>query len=152
PVMYSPNDHPKAYNNIVLDDTLAYIAVDYAGMEVVDLSDTSNITLTGWWNPYNAPANNWFTSPVHANEIQLEKNCKRVFMSTGKSDMMVVDVSNPALPDSCNFYGGVSNNIGTWGIGLWQNQVYLSYICAAIPFSSNLTQVTLLTFNSCTVG
>jgi hypothetical protein len=153
PVMYSPLDHPKAYNNIVLDDTLAYIAVDYAGMEVLNVKDTSNMKLTGWWNPYNAPANNWFTSPSHANEIQLEKNCKRVFMSTGKSDMMVVDVTNPSVPDSCNFYGGVSNNIGTWGIGLWQNQIYLSYICTAgIPFTSNLTQVILLTFNSCTVG
>ena len=153
PVMYTPLDHPKAYNNIVLDDTLAYIAVDYAGMEVLNISDTSKIKLTGWWNPYNAPGNNWFTSPSHANEIQYEKYCKRVFMSTGKSDMMVVDVSNPAKPDSCNYYGGVANNIGTWGIGLYQNQIYLSYICTAgIPFTSNLTQVTLLTFNSCMVG
>ncbi len=152
PAMYTPLDHPKAYNNIVLNDTLAYIAVDYAGMEVLNVKDTSSMKLVGWWNPYNAPSNNWFTSPSHLNEIQYEKNCKRVFMSSGKSDMMVVDVTNPALPDSCNFYGGVSNNIGTWGIGLWQNQIYLSYICAAIPFSSNWTGVKLLTFNSCTVG
>ena len=153
PVMYTPLDHPKAYNNIVLDDTLAYIAVDYAGMEVLNIKDTSNMKLAGWWNPYNSPSNNWFTSPSHANEIQYEKNCKRVFMSTGKSDMMVVDVSNPVLPDSCNFYGGVSNNIGTWGIGLYPGQIYLSYICTAgIPFSSNWTGVKILTYNACTVG
>lgn len=151
PVMYTPLDHPKAYNNIVLDDTLAYIAVDYAGMEVLNVSDTSNMTLEGWWNPYNAPNANWFGCNVHANEIQYEKNCKRIFISTGKSDMHVIDVSNPAQPDSCNFYGGVSNNLGTWGIGMWQNEIYLSYICAVIPFGSNLTQVTLLTYNSCTV-
>lgn len=152
PVMYSPMNHPKAYNNIVLDDSLAYVAVDYAGMEVLDLSDTSAISMTGWWNPYNAPNNNWFTSPSHTNEIVLEKDCNRVFMSTGKSDMMVVDVSDPTQPDSCNMYGGTANNIGTWGIGLWQNQIYLSYICAVIPFSSSLTQTTILTFNSCPVG
>ncbi len=49
PVMYSPLDHPRAYNNIVIDDTLAYIAVDYCGMEVLNITDTSKIKLFGWW-------------------------------------------------------------------------------------------------------
>lgn len=149
PVMYSPTDHPKAYNNCILDDTLLYVAVDYCGMEVLNVKDTSNITLTGWWNPYNCPNNNWFTSPSYANEMQYEKNCRRIFMSTGRSDMMVIDVTDPTQPDSCNFYGGVSDNMGTWGIGLWQNQIYLSYICSLIPFSSSVSQLTILTFNSC---
>ncbi len=153
PVMYKPFDHPKAYNNIVLDDTLAYVAVDYAGMEVLNISDTSKMKLAGWWNPYNAPSNNWFTSPVHANEIRYEKNCKRIFMSTGKSDMMVIDVANPLKPDSCNYYGGVANNIGTWGIGMYKSEIYLSYICTAgIPFSSDLTGVKILTYTSCSTG
>lgn len=153
PVMYTPFDHPKAYNNLVLDDTLLYVAVDYCGLEVLNISDTGNIKLHGWWNPYNCPNNNWFSSPSHANEIQYEKNCKRIFLSTGKSDMMVIDVANPAQPDSCNFYGGVSNNIGTWGVGLYQNEIYLSYICTfGIPFASNWTGVKILTYNSCAVG
>ena len=152
PVMYSPFDHPKAYNNIVLDDPYAYIAVDYCGMEVLNISDTSNITLTGWWNPYDCPNNNWFTSAVHANEIHYDKNCKQVFLSTGKSDMIVVDVTNPALPDSCNFYGGVSNSIGTWGVGVYQDEIFLSYICAVIPFSSNWTGLKILTYNPCSSG
>lgn len=149
PVMYSPLDHPKAYNNIILDDSLVYLAVDYCGLEVVNIADTSNITLEGWWNPYNCPNNNWFSSPVHANEIQYNKPCKQIFLSTGKSDMMVVDVSNPAQPDSCNFYGGVSNSLGTWGMGLYQNQIYLSYICAIVPFPSNWTGVKILTYDPC---
>lgn len=152
PAVYTPMDHPKAYNNIILDDTLVYIAVDYCGMEILNIADTSNITLTGWWNPYNCPNNNWFNTPVHANEIQYNKNCKQIFLSTGKSDMMVVDVSNPALPDSCNFYGGVSNNLGTWGVGLYQNEIYLSYICSIIPFPSNWTGVKILTYTSCPLG
>lgn len=152
PVMYTPLDHAKAYNNIILDDTLAYIAVDYCGMEVLNISDTSNMTLVGWWNPYNCPNNNWFTSPVHANEIQYNKNCKQIFLSTGKSDMMVIDVSNPAMPDSCNFYGGTLNDIGTWGAGIYQNQIYLSYICVpfpGVPFPSNWTGVKILTYDTC---
>ncbi len=149
PAMYTPFDHPKAYNNIVLNDTLAYVAVDYAGMEVLNISDTSNISLLGWWNPYSAPNSNWFTSAVHGNEIYYESTCKKVFMSTGKSDMMVIDVADPLNPDSCNFYGGTSNNIGTCGINLYQNQLYLSYICAVIPFASNWTGVKILTYDAC---
>ncbi len=152
PAMYTPFDHPKAYNNCVLDDTLLYVAVDYAGLEVLNIADTSNIQMLGWWNPYNAPANNWFTSPVHANEIQYEENCQRLYLSTGKSDMYVIDVSNPAIPDSCNYYGGVLNNIGTWGIGVWQDEIYLSYICAVVPFLSDWTGVKILSFDPCVTG
>lgn len=147
PVM---NGLPRAYNNIELDGNLAYIAVDYCGMEILDFSDVNNVQLVGWWNPYNCPTNNWFTCPVHANEIRLNKNCQQVFLSTGKSDMMVIDVSNPSSPDSCNFYGGVSNNIGTWGIDVYENNLFLSYICTfGIPFASNWSGFKSLTMTTC---
>lgn len=153
PIMYQPFNLPRAYNNLVLDDSLLYVAVDYCGVEVLNISDTTNISLQGWWNPYNCPNNNWATSPVHANEIQYDKNGKKLFLSTGKSDMLVLDVSDPSQPDSCSMYGGITNNIGTWGIGLWQNQLYLAYICTfGIPFESDWTGVKILTFNSPTVG
>ncbi len=153
PLMYQPFNLPRAYNNLVLDDTLLYVTVDYCGLEVLNISDTSNITLTGWWNPYNCPGNNWFSSPVHANEIQYNKNCKLLFISTGKSDLHVLDISNPAQPDSCNIFGGVSNNLGTWGVGLYQDQIYLSYICTlGIPFTSNWTGVKILTYTPCNTG
>lgn len=154
PVMYTPLNHPRAYNNVVLHDTLAYLAVDYCGMEVLNIKDTSNITMVGWWNPYNCPNNNWFTSPVHTNELYLDPNCKHIFISSGKSDLHVLDVSDPAQPDSCNFYGGTSNAIGTWGVGVYQNQIYLSYICNpfAWPFPSNWTGVKILTYTPCATG
>ncbi len=146
PVM---NGKPRAYNNIVLDDSLTYIAVDYCGVEILNVSDTSTISLVSWWNPYTCQNSNWFNTPVHANEIQYDKNCKHIFLSTGKSDMYVLDVANVSQPDSCNFYGGVSNNLGTWGIGIYENEIYLSYICAFIPFSSNWTGVKILTYTPC---
>lgn len=149
PATFVPFNLPRAYNNIVLDDSLAYISVDYCGLEVLNISDTSNILLAGWWNPYNCPENNWFTSPSHANELFLNKDCQQLFVSTGRSDMIVLDISNPFEPDSCNYYGGVSNNIGTWGVSSYQNQIYLSYICAIIPFPSNWTGIKLLTYTPC---
>ncbi len=150
PATFDPFNLPRAYNNIVLDDSLAYVSVDYCGIEVINISDTSEMILSGWWNPYNCPQNNWFTSPSHANELALDKECDRLFVSTGKSDMMVLDVSNPTDPDSCNYFGGVSNDIGTWGLSRYQNQIYLSYICTIIPFSSTWTGVKILSYNPCT--
>lgn len=155
PTMYTPLDHPKAYNNIVLRDTLAYLAVDYCGVEVLNISDPANIQLIGWWNPYGCPDNNWFTSPVHANEIHLDTNCNVLFVSTGKSDMYALDVSTPTAPDSTDFYGGITNGIGTWGVNIFENQIYLSYICVpwpSIPFASNWTGVKILTYTNCTNG
>lgn len=144
------NGKPRAYNNLVIDDTLLYVAVDYCGLEILNIRDTAKITIAGKWNPYNCPANNWFTSPVHANEIQFNKNCKSLFLSVGKTDMIVLDVSDVSNPDSCNYYGGASNNIGTWGLGLYQNQIYLSYVCSVIPFTSNWAGIKILSYTPCT--
>jgi len=148
------NNLPRAYNNIVLDDTLAYVTVDYCGMEVLNLADTSNIRLVSWWNPWDCQSNslNWFSSPGHANELEYNKNCKQLFIASGKSDLHVVDVTNPLQPDSCNFYGGVSNGMGTWGVGLYHEKIFLSYVCAIIPFSSNWTGVKILTYTPCLTG
>lgn len=146
------NGKTRAYNNCQLDDSLLYVGCDYCGVEILNVKDTHNILMEGKWNPYGCPNNNWFNTPVHANELQLDKVCKKLFVATAKSDMYVLDVSDPSQPDSCSGYGGVSNNIGTWGIGLYQNQVYLSFVCSIIPFSSNWTGVKILTFDPCPAG
>ncbi|MBL7943369.1 MAG: T9SS type A sorting domain-containing protein, partial [Flavobacteriales bacterium] len=90
-------------------------------------------------------------SPSHTNELFLDSDCKQVFMATGKSDLMVVDVSDPTAPDSCTYYGGVDNGLGAWGISRWENEIYLSYICALIPFTSFVTQATILSFDPCEI-
>ena len=145
PALFQPFNLPRAYNNVVLKDSLLFVAVDYCGVEILNIADTSNISLHGWWNPYNCPNNNWFSSPSHANELHLDSVSNSLFVSTGKSDLVVLDVTDPSQPDSCSFYGGTTNNIGTWGVGLYQDQVYLSYICTlGIPFASNWSGVKIL--------
>lgn len=146
PVM---NGKPRAYNNIVVDDDLAYIAADYCGMEILNIKDPAKITSVGWWNPYGCPTNNWFSSPVHANEIAYNKDCKLIFLSTGKSDLDVIKVSDPANPTLCKEYGGSNNGIGTWGVSIYKDRVFLSYTCSFIPFSSNWTGVKILTYSNC---
>ncbi len=145
------NNKPRAYNNVIVDGSYAYVTVDYCGLEVLNVSNPGVITLASWWNPYNCQksAFGWFSSPGHLNEIDYNKECSLLFISSGKSDLHVLNVSNPNKPDSCGYYGGVSNNMGTWGVSAYKNQLYLSYICAIIPFASNWTGVKILTYDEC---
>lgn len=146
---------PRAYNNLVLNDSLVYVACDYAGMEVLNVKDTSNITQTGWWNPWKADQaiNTWSNSPGHANEIEFDPLCKMVFMSCGRSDVMAVSVANPALPDSCARYGSSIDSLGSWGIGRYQNQLYVSYLPTGTPFFANWGGTKILTYNNaCSTG
>ncbi|MCB0820920.1 MAG: hypothetical protein KDC13_09880, partial [Bacteroidetes bacterium] len=150
PALFVPFNLPRAYNNVVKNGNLLYVAVDYCGVEVLDISDTSAISLSGWWNPYDCPGNNWFTSPVHANEIRYLSDCATLLVSTGKSDMYVLDVSTATQPDSCGIFGGTENNIGTWGVNYYGNEIYLSYICTlGIPFASNWSGIKLLSTQNC---
>ena len=137
---------PRAYNNIALAGDLVYIAVDYCGMEILDVSDPQDIKLKSWWNPWNCETSplNWFSSPGHANEIAYHEAGKLVFLSAGKSDLLVVDVSDVDALDSCAYYGGIDNNIGTWGVSVFEDHIYLAYICAVLPFASNWTGVKIL--------
>lgn len=152
------NPRPRAYNNLVLHDSLVYVAADYCGMEILNIKDTSNITQIGWWNPWNChnTSNTWFNSPGHANEIEFDENCKLVFLSTGRSDLHVVNVSNPANPDSCTRFGNTTDSLATWGLGRYQNQIYLAYISTwpwYIPFPGKWSGVKILTYDSnCATG
>ncbi|MBI3519983.1 MAG: T9SS type A sorting domain-containing protein [Bacteroidetes bacterium] len=147
------NARPRAYNNLVLNDTLVYIAVDYCGMEIIHVKDTTHLTQIGWWNPWNcqSTSNTWFNSPGHANEIEYDANCQLLFLSTGRSDMHVVNVSNPAAPDSCSRFGNTTDSLGTWGLGHYGNQIYLAYIATwplYTPFPGNWSGIKIITYNN----
>jgi hypothetical protein len=147
PVM---NGKPRAYNNVVVDSIYAFVAVDYCGMEILNIADPKNITLINWWNPWNCQesAMNWFKSDGHANEIAYDKKNKLIFLSTGKSDLNVVSVQDVKAAKQVFVYGGPSNNQGTWGVSIYEDKIYLSYICAFVPFSSNWTGVKILTYST----
>lgn len=142
------NGKPRAYNNVVLDGAIAYLAVDYCGMEAVNISDPAHCSLVSWWNPWNCQASpmNWFSSNGHCNEIAIDRANHLVFLSSGKSDLQVVNVTDPAKPLLAKEYGGINNNIGTWGVSISGNKIYLGYICSVIPFSSNWTGIKELTY------
>jgi hypothetical protein len=145
PVM---NGKPRAYNNVVVDGGIAYVAVDYCGLETLNVANPASIQLLAWWNPWTCQtsAQNWFTSDGHANELALDSGKKLLFVSTGKSDLQILDVSNPSAPAWLQEYGGTANGMGTWGVSLQGGKAYLTYVCALIPFASNWTGVRVLTY------
>jgi hypothetical protein len=151
------NARPRAYNNLVLNDSLLYVAADYCGMEILNVKDTSNIYRIGWWNPWKCEttSNTWFNSPGHTNEIEYDPACKLVFMSAGRTDLIAVNVSNPALPDSCSQFGSKTDSAGTWGLGRYQDQIYLGYLSTwplFIPFRSEWSGVKIVTYNNSCVA
>lgn len=150
-------DHATAYNNIIINDTLAYVAIDYYGMEILNISDPLSITPVGWWHPVNwAPATNnpfvWAAAQGHANEIAYDPDCQKVYIAAGKTDAMSIDVSDPTAPVSCDSIGTVTDDYGTWGLDFYNHELHLAYIwsSAAPPFS-NYTGLKIAATN-CSLG
>ncbi len=147
----------RAYNSIVLDDTLAYVGADYCGMEILSIADLNNITMVGWWNPWGCetPANNWANSDGYVNEMRYNKACGLMFITGGTTDLSVVNVADPANPQLCTSYGAVGDTLATWGLALYQDQIYLGYIFNpwCIPFCSYWPGMKMLTWNDqCDLG
>jgi hypothetical protein len=152
------NSRARAYNNLVLNDTLLYVAADYCGMEILNVKDTASIKQVGWWNPWKCETTNntWLNSPGHTNEIEYDPMCRVAFMSAGRSDIMAVNVNNPAAPDSCAQFGLKTDSVGTWGLGRYNNQIYAAYISTwplYVPFRSEWSGIKIITYNNaCSTG
>ena len=136
----------QAYNHVVLDWPYAYVSLDYCGMEVLDVRDTSKIRQVAWWNPWecDSRSNLWFNSPGHTNQLELDAGGNRVYLSAGDSEVQVLDVSNPARPRLSARFGRPKDGQGTWGLTLGDESVYLSYGTTLIPFRSTWSGIRAL--------
>ena len=128
PVTFEPINLPRAYNNIVLNGSIAYVAVDYCGVEILDISDPANIELLNHYNPVNCPVGVWHDAPIHANEMIFNEACQKLFVSSGKSELIALDVSDPNNVESCGMFGTTEDTTATWGIGMRNDSIFLSYL------------------------
>ena len=144
----SQQNTPKAYNNIILNGNHAYVAVDYCGLEIWDISNPANAQMVGWWNPWNCDTldNLWFNSPGHSNQMGFDSSSQLLFIATGKSELSVLDVSDPTNPLLEESFGGPDNSLATWGMTLKGNDIYLLYIKATVPLYSDWTGLKKLTW------
>lgn len=139
---------PKAYNNIILNGNYAYVAVDYCGLEVWDISNPTDAQMTGWWNPWNCDTldNLWFNSPGHSNQMGFDVQNQLIFLASGKSELSILDVSDPGNPTLKKSFGTPDNSLATWGMALNGDDLYLLYIKAAVPLYSDWTGLKKLTW------
>lgn len=135
----APGLKQQAYNNVVVNGNYAYAAVDYCGLEILDISDPGEIRRVGWWNPWkcNTLANTWFNSNGHTNQLYLDNAKKQIYLSSGKSELNLIDVSNPRAPKELGSYGAKDNKQATWGLTVNGDDVYLLYITSVVPFQAN---------------
>jgi len=144
----SQENTPKAYNNIFINDSYAYVAVDYCGLEVWDVSNPEDAKMVGWWNPWNCDTldNLWFNSPGHSNQMGFDIQNNLLFLATGKSELSIIDISVPENPVLKKSFGTPDNSLATWGMTLKGKNVYLLYISAAVPLYSDWTGLKKLTW------
>lgn len=124
---------PRAYNHLIVKDTILYSASDYCGLEILSVADTSDIKEISWWNPWNCQTGNWFGNRIHFNELKYSSKCDLLVVSSGKSEAYILDVSDPAFPDSCGHFGVVNDDTASWGVDIWEDHIYLTFICSWPP-------------------
>ena len=117
-----------AYNNIRLWGDYAFIAVDYCGLEVVDISDPTDVQSVYWYNPWDCKGTSWIGSPGHSNELVLLEEDSLLFMTGGDTELVVLDIRNPALPVPIAEYGALNDSAVSWGLDVWGDQIVLSLI------------------------
>ena len=156
PITFPWLNWPRAYNNVIIDDTLAYIAVDYCGLEIWNVKDPYNVEMVHHWNPRNCPVGVWWQAPIHTNELILQKECNLLFMSTGKSEMVVMDIANPNMPVAIDSFGTAMDTTGTWGIDVDNEFIYLTYVNVPLfvpwvfsPFYSTWAGVKKIAYTKC---
>jgi len=60
--------------------------------------------------------------------VSIKFHIVKFIVLSGKSDLHVQNVSNLSALNSCGYYGGVDNDMGTWGVSVYQTRfIYLIF-------------------------
>jgi hypothetical protein len=143
----APGAKPQAYNAVLLNGTTAYVTLDYCGLEILDVSNPQQIRQLGWWNPWDcdSSANVWFNSGGHTNQIVFDAQRRLAYMSAGGSELVVVDVTDPARPVLRHQYEHSAGAQAAWGLAVTPTETYLAYITAVVPYHGTWAGIKALT-------
>lgn len=123
-----PANTADAYNNVRIVGDRCFVATDFCGFEVVDISDPANMQQLAWVNPWNCNGLSWFGSDGHANELITAMHDSLLFVGSGDSELMIYDIT---VPDTPVLVGGLihpNDSSVTWGVDVKDSLVALSYI------------------------
>ena len=137
----------QAYNDIVVNGDRAYVSTDFCGLEILDISNPLDISQLGIWNPWNCEttANNWLNSEGHANQLGFLPGYEGalLILNANDTELVALDVSNPAGIQLVGTYGETGDNIRTWGLGISEDYIAAAYYFTILPWASTESKVKL---------
>ena len=123
-----PANTADAYNNLRLVGDLCYVASDFCGFEVVDISDPANMQQVAWVNPWDCNGLSWFGSDGHTNELITAMHDSLLFISGGDSEVLIYDITAPASPQLVGGLIQPNDSAVVWGLDVKDSLVVLNYI------------------------
>lgn len=123
-----PANTAVAYNNAVLVGDHLFVATDFCGFEVVDVSDPANMTQVAWVNPWSCLGLSWFGSDGHSNELVTAMHDSLLFISGGDSEVLIYDITTPAQPALVGGFIHPNDSAVAWGLDVHGDRLLLNYI------------------------
>ncbi len=117
-----------AYNNVRVVGDLCFVATDFCGFEVVDITDVSAMQQLAWVDPWNCNGGSWFGSDGHTNELITAAGDSLLFLSGADSEVLVYDISSPAQPTLVGGFIHPNDSAVAWGVDVRDSLVAVSYI------------------------
>ncbi|MBK8921266.1 MAG: T9SS type A sorting domain-containing protein [Saprospirales bacterium] len=117
-----------AYNTARIAGNHLFAAVDYCGLDVVDITDAANPAMAAWVNPWNCNNTNWDGSSGHTNQVATACHDSLLFLSGADSEVLAYGITNPLQPRRQGQYAVLHDSIATWGIDVNDSLVVLAQI------------------------
>lgn len=140
------------YNHIYRIGNTAWCAVDFCGIETVNVSDASAMQNIAWLNPWNCtnipfPFGSWNGSDGHTNEIAYDAQHNILFFSGGDSQVLAIDAGNPSQPQIIGAFGMPDDSVGSWGVDAFNNMIAIANLhTVGFPFVSLVGGLQLLSY------
>lgn len=117
-----------AYNTATIVGDYLYAAVDYCGIDVVDISNPAAPENAGWANPWNCTPANWDGRPGHTNQVTTACHDSLLFASGGDTEIVAFSIADPVQPKIIGQFGALRDSVATWGIDANDSLVVLAQI------------------------
>lgn len=135
-----------AYNNVTIVDNYAYVAVDYCGVDIVDISNPANPQNVGWLNPWDCGNTAWDGAPGHTNQVHAFRNNSILFVSGGDTEIIAYDITDRANPVEIGVYYALLDSNVTWSIDVNDDYAVLAQVDnpLGIPYDSDWGGIRIL--------
>lgn len=138
-----------AYNNAVVVGNYLYVAVDYCGLEIIDISNPNQPVNAGWENPWNCSKLNWDGRPGHTNQLVTACRDSLLFVSGADSEVLAYSLATPAQPRLLGQHAILKDSVATWGVDANDSLIVLAEIWNPLntPYVAKKGGIQLLRWN-----